>query len=169
MVLACPACGSDDVRKLTELWDEIRSETPAAAALETAIAAQVAAAGSANGAHDADQVRSLVMHELAPPQKHADLPIGGSCLHMSAGILMAFAGFAMVIVAALRLAASHLNKAQVIVVSVFGLAVAVVGYVIGKIGAPKATYKEYAARLEAWQCSFRCMQCGNHFAVDPEA
>jgi hypothetical protein len=169
MDMTCPACGSGNIKKLSDLWDEIRSGTPTSMdQLEAEIAGRLRGAAGRQG-QSREMVRSLLLRELAPPQKRADLPVGGSCLQMSVGILMILVGFGAVVKASLRLAASHLDFRAIVFVVLSGLAVATVGYMVGRIGFPKATYREYGERLLAWQCTFRCMQCGNHFAVDPES
>ncbi len=169
--MTCPACGGEDIKKLSVLWDEITSGSqPSLERLEAAVTAQLADVSDAPGspAESREAVRTLLMRELAPPQKRADLPVGGSCLQMSLGLFMVFGGLVMVVLASIRLAATHLGFPQIAVIVLGGLAIAGLGYTVGRVGFPKPTYKEYAERLEAWQCTYRCMQCGNHFAVDTE-
>lgn len=165
MAMTCPACGNGDVRKLSDLWDELRSGSRASLdRIEAEIAARLPAAGL-DGDRD-ETLRSLVVRELAPPEKRADLPIGGSCLQMSFGVLMILVGFGAVVVAIVRLARSHLDPREIVIVALFALAVGAVGYSVGRYGLPKVTYKEYEERMLAWKCTYRCMTCGNHFAVD---
>ncbi len=167
MATACPACGSADIRKLSELWNEFRSGTGTSVArIEAAIAAQLAAAPMPGDPREA--LRELLVRELAPPEKKYDLPVGGSCLQMSAGMIMLLGGLVMVILAGLRIARYHLGIKQIFVIVAGGLAISVVGYAIGRIGYPRATYRQYEERLAAWQRSDRCMQCGHHFAADAQ-
>ncbi len=165
MATACPACGSADIRKLSELWDEFRAGTGTSVGrIEAAISAQLAAAPMPGDPREA--LRELLMRELAPPEKKYDLPVGGSCVQMTAGMVMLLGGLVLVIAAGLRIARYHLGIKQILVIVVGGLVISVVGYAIGRIGYPKATYRQYEEHLAAWQRSYRCMQCGNHFAID---
>ncbi len=164
--MTCPACGSAEVRKLSDLWDEFRSGTGTSVArIETAISAQLPDSGAAPDDRQ-EAVRTLLVRELAPPERKFDLPLGGSCFQMSLSMGLILVGLALVIVGSIRMAHYQLGIRQILFVILSGIVTLVLGYTIGRFAFPKRTYRQYEERLGVWQRSYRCMQCGTHFAAD---
>ena len=166
MEVKCPACGTTDVRRMSDLWRKLSSGEPPAGEVLAAGLAQASIGARAAHALPPEHQLSLLRDELAPPRKLADLPAGGSCRQMSAGILLMLGGLAAVVVGIVRLAAKHLATGRVVTTILGSLVLAAAGYAIVRIGAPKATFKQYDERLATWSCTYLCLKCGNRFAQD---
>ena len=82
------------------------------------------------------------------------------------GIVMLLAGLVLVSIGLLRLSTEHMNRVQIFATVLGALVIAAIGYATIRVGAPKATYKEYENRVVAWECTFLCLKCGNRFAQD---
>lgn len=162
----CPACGSADVRPVPVVWKEIMSGARPSSDVLAAGLAQAHMGRSAARALSTEDQESLLADELAPPQKEPDRPVGGSCSQMLAGILTMLAGLGLIVAGVLRIVAKHLTTGQIVTTVLASLVVAAVGYAMFRVGAPKPTFKQYADRLAAWNCTFLCVKCGNRFAQD---
>ena len=166
MELTCPACGSADVRPVPLLWKEITSGAQPSSDVLAAGLVQGRVGSSAARALSKEGQESLLADELAPPEKAPDRPVGGSGGQMLTGILMMLAGLALIVAGVLRLGAKHLPMGRIVTTVLGSLVLAAVGYAFFRVGAPKPTFKQYADRLAAWNCTYLCVKCGNRFAQD---